>query len=204
MKRFMLTSVFIPCLLLLSGCTSSLMQKSALNNLTIPTAKSESAQIVFMRPSSFGGAIQSSVFDLKQNENKLADDIFIGIVSANTKVLYQAEPGFHLFMVIGENADFMQAHLQAGKTYYALVTPRMGWWKARFSLKPLHRSDLLSGDFKDWFESTDWYENTNASRQWSVDNWESVQDKKQEYLGKWGNKSESEKDELTLKESDGQ
>jgi hypothetical protein len=157
-----------------------------------------------MRPSSFGGAVQSSVFDLKQRENHLADDVFVGIVSADTKVQYEAAPGFHLFMVIGENADFMQANLTAGKTYYALVTPRIGWWKARFSLKPLHATDLNSEDFKDWFESTDWYENTDASRQWAKDNWESIQDKKSEYLEKWRNKSEADKVELTLERADGQ
>ncbi len=204
MKRIILISIVIPVLSLIGGCTSSLMQKSVINSSTIPAEKSEYAQIVFMRPSSFGGAIQSSVFDLKHNKNQLSDDVFIGIVSANTKVLYGAEPGFHLFMVIGENADFMQANLKAGKTYYALVTPRMGWWKARFSLKPLHSNDLASEDFKDWLESTDWYENTNASRQWAIDNWESIQNKKIEYLVKWENKSELEKDELTLKESDAQ
>lgn len=202
MKRFIHLSIIIPSLLLLSGCTSSLMQKSSIDNTVLPAPKPNQAQIVFMRPSSFGGAIQSSVFDLKQPNNNLADDVFIGIVSANTKVLYTADPGFHLFMVIGENADFMPANMAAGKTYSALVTPRMGWWKARFSLKPLHLDDLKSEDYKNWFDSTDWYENTDASVKWAQDNWSSIQSKKNDYRQKWDRKSDQEKDNLTLHESD--
>ncbi|MGR9115950.1 MAG: hypothetical protein ACU85E_09305 [Gammaproteobacteria bacterium] len=203
MKRFILIGIVIPVLLLAGGCTSSLMKKSVSDNEVIPAGNPEHAQIIFMRPSSFGGAIQSSVFDLKQEGSQLSDDVFVGIVSANTKVLYDAEPGYHLFMVVGENADFMPAHLQAGKTYYALVTPRMGWWKARFSLKPIHQETLVSDDFHDWFESTDWYENTGESQQWAKKNWQSIQDKKQGYLEKWEQKPKSEKDKLTLKEDDG-
>ncbi len=200
-KRMSLVFLLIGSFLL-NGCTSSLMQKAALDNESIQAAKPDQAQIVFMRPSSFGGAIQSSVFDLKHEQNQLTEDHFVGIVSATTKVLYETEPGFHLFMVISENADFMQANLSAGKTYYALVTPRIGWWKARFSLKPLHKNDLASDDFQDWFDSTEWYQNTDASHQWAIDNWSSIQGKKTEYLPEWNQKSAAEKDELTLKTSD--
>lgn len=204
MKRFILAGFVIPILSLTVGCTSSLMKKSESDNTAITVGRPGYAQIVFMRPSSFGGAIQSSVFDLKQDRNQLSDDNFVGIVSATTKIQYEAEPGYHLFMVIGENADFMPAYLNAGKTYYALVTPRIGWWKARFSLKPIHHDQLSSDDFHDWFESTDWYENTSLSHQWASENRESIQDKKRDYLEKWEQKTPLEKDELTLHESDGQ
>ena len=204
MKKIVLTGIVISVLLLTSGCTSSLMTQSVTGSTVVPAAKAEYAQIVFMRPSSFGGAIQSSVFDLKQENNQLADDVFVGIVSANTKVLYESPPGNHLFMVVGENADFLQANLAPGKTYYALVAPRMGWWKARFSLHPIHREELNSDDFQDWFESTDWYENTEAAYQWAEENRKSVEDKKAAYLEKWKNKSKAEKDKLTLEEGDSQ
>ena len=49
---------------------------------------------------------------------------FIGILSGKTKVAHLTEPGEKLFMVIGENADFMKATLEAGKTYYALKTEK--------------------------------------------------------------------------------
>ena len=206
MRKFILSWIAIFASLLLPACTStsSLMNKSANTNTSTQATNPNSAHVTFMRPSSYGGTIQSSVFDLKHKVNKLSKDAFVGIVSAETKVLYEAEPGYHLFMVIGENADFMQAHLAAGKTYYVLVTPRMGWWKARFSLKPIHKQDLNSEDFKDWFESTEWYENTNDSHQWAVENWESIQEKKADYIEDWEAKSDTDKAALTLQDSDGQ
>ncbi|MGZ4958016.1 MAG: hypothetical protein ACXV7J_02080 [Methylomonas sp.] len=192
----------LTCLGFLSGCTSALMQKSTLDNTSMPSAKAGKAQIVFMRPSTYAEAFQASVFDLKHDQNQLSEDTFIGMISASTKVLYDAEPGFHLFMVAGESADFMQANLKAGETYFALVLPRMEGRSAHFSLKPLHSNELLSDDYADWFESTVWHENTTASRQWGADNWTNIQDKKAKYLGKWQRKSQSKKDALTLKESD--
>lgn len=73
-KRILLVFLLIGSFLL-NGCTSSLMQKAALDNESIQAAKLDQAQIVFMRPSSFGGAIQSSVFDLKHEQNQLAEDL---------------------------------------------------------------------------------------------------------------------------------
>src|SRR3954466_9873239 len=83
------------------------------------------ATIVFMRSSFMGSAISASVFDVSQGSSK-----FIGIVQNGTKVAYSVPPGEHVFMVASESADFMKATLLPGKTYYALVTPRVGAWKA--------------------------------------------------------------------------
>ncbi|WP_210772111.1 hypothetical protein, partial [Rhodanobacter lindaniclasticus] len=46
----------------LTGCQSSMMVRSPAN-AAAPTPAPGKALVVFMRPSSFGGAIQSSVYD---------------------------------------------------------------------------------------------------------------------------------------------
>ncbi len=123
LKLLALLSMF-----LLAGCAGSSSYMS-----DVPperanyTTQPDQALVVFMRPSGFGFAIQSSVFDIV-DENP----VFVGIVSAKAKVAYYVNPGERRFMVISESADFMDATLEAGKVYYALVTPRMGVWKARF------------------------------------------------------------------------
>lgn len=185
---------------LFAGCASTHMLKSERASYT-PT--DNKALIIFMRPSSFGGAIQSSVFDLLPGDDKL-----IGIVSTKTKVAYDAEPGEHLFMVIAENADFMRAYLEPGKTYYALVSPRIGVWKARFSLLPIHNDSkakysLLSADFTDWDTSTQFVELTPSAQQWANENRANIQEKKTDYLQKWDTKPEPKKEELTLRAQDG-
>jgi hypothetical protein len=184
----------------LAGCQSSLMVKA---NKGEPKPEPGKALVVFMRPSSFGGAIQSSVYDTHD-----AGDKFIGIVSSKTKVAYQADPGDHLFMVIAENADFMVAHLDAGKTYYTLVSPRMGVWKARFSLLPIHdRADAKystqSSDFRQWMAKTAWVDMTPQAEQWYREHAADIQSKKMDYIRRWNTADPQQRAELTMPASDG-
>lgn len=148
-------------------------------NTTPPPGK---AAVVFMRPSTLGFAIASSVYELKPG-----GDVFIGIVPAKRKVVHFADPGSTRFMVVSEAADFMGAELEAGKTYYALVTPRMGMWKARFSLRPVTHADR---EFSEWLSGCTWIENTPASEAWAKENWSDIQAKKLEYTPKWEKKPE--------------
>jgi len=154
------------------------------------------ALVVFMRPSGMGFAIQSSVFEVV-GENP----VLVGIVAAKTKVAYQTSPGKHLFMVVGESADFMSADLEAGKAYYALVTPRMGVWKARFSLKPVAREELSSGDFTGWVSGTRLVENTPASNAWAESNMEDLRSKRASYYAEWMGRPEADRPRLAA--SDG-
>lgn len=184
----------------LTGCQSSLMTKAGNAE---PKPAPGKALVVFMRPSSFGGAIQSSVYDTGDKQ-----DTFIGIVSAKTKIAYQAEPGDHLFMVVAENADFMVAHLDAGKTYYTLVSPRMGMWKARFSLLPIHNQagakySMQSADFREWMAKTDWVTVTPAAEQWYQEHAADIRAKKVDYLHRWDTADAQQRAELTLPADDG-
>src|SRR5436190_1151179 len=88
----------------------------------VPVATADEAMVVFMRPSMVGGMVAASVFDVTDaGPAKL-----VGIVNYGTKMVYLTKPGEYTFMVVGESADFMKASFAAGKTYYALVTPRIG------------------------------------------------------------------------------
>ena len=191
MARLVLTFFF---LLLLAGC----VQSSYMRDVPPGSADFEPAPgkalMVFMRPSAFGGAIQSSVFDVTGEKLE-----FVGIVSAKTKVAYQLPPGDHHFMVIGENADFMGAAVEPGKIYYALVTPRMGIWKARFSLKPLTKEQLGTEQFTAWYDDCRWVENSEQSRQWEKENRLSIMEKRSDYWPKW----ESKPDKPILRATDG-
>ena len=185
-----LTVYALICILALAatGCSSKYMKPVEPDTASRYSPTSDRATIIFMRPSSLGGAIQSSVFDVSTSDN-----VLVGIVSHKTKVAYSVSPGEHLFMVVGESADFMKASLEADKTYYALVTPRIGVWKARFSLKPVHNDDRTSDDFKDWDSSCTFVENTEASYQWARANMPSIQEKRTTYFEKWMRKPEAER-----------
>lgn len=121
---------------------------------------------------------------------------------------YQAEPGVHRFMVIAENADFVDATLEAGKTYYILVSPRMGAWKARFSLLPIHPDakaeyNTQSADFKKWMASTSVVEATESNTAWYEKNKASIEAKKADYLRKWTVMLPQDKAVLTINAEDG-
>lgn len=186
---------------LTAGCVSSDM--SATTSNVPPPVPADKAQVVFMRPSMFGGAIQSSIYEVHGDNQD-----FIGIVSAKTKVAYNVPAGEHLFMVVAENADFMIAHVQPGKTYYALVSPRMGVWKARFSLLPIHNDpaakyNLNGQEFADWNKATNFVELNDGGRQWYQDNAASVSDKRKDYMVKWNSMLPEDKANLILNEKDG-
>ena len=199
----MLKGIILTCTaLLISGCASSYMVKSEKTALSPEAGK---ATLVLMRPSLLGGAIQSSVYLVAPDQK---GQEFIGVVSSKTKIAYSVAPGHHLFMVIAENADFMDADLEADKTYYALVSPRIGIWKARFSLLPIHadkdaKYNLYSSEFKDWDAATDLVEKSATADDWYRDVKSSVDEKRDDYLMKWNGRTAEDKAELYLHAVDG-
>lgn len=191
-KSLKVTAFYWVLVILLSGCAGTVvnMREVPLGQAHYVPGQGE-ALIVFMRPSGFGFAIQSSVFELSENDPKL-----IGILAAKKKFAYRVAPGEHLFMVIGESADFMSANLEKEKTYYSLITPRMGLWKARFSLKPIHKNELNSEEFSKWLEGCNWVESIAKSEEWAQRHMPSIQSKKQEYMPKWLARPENERPRL--------
>lgn len=196
-KSIILTAVVI----LLSGCASSKMLVQDNQELVPPVA--DQSQIVFLRSTFVGSAIQSSVFDVTSGEPE-----FVGIVSNDTKLAYTVSPGEHVFMVVSEAADFMQANLAAGKTYYSMVTPRMGAWKARFSMHPVRNGgagkfQYSSERFQGWLERTRFVENTAESIAWFNENAANIKTKQTKYWPVWQQKSPEDLAERTLNPDDG-
>ncbi len=145
----------------LTGCASKLMQPvdpAAMNDVV----GADETAVVFFRATSFGGAIQAPVLEVDEN-GKLK---FVAIVSAGAKFLHRTSPGKHLYLIDGEFGYFMDADLEAGKTYYAYVTPKIGWWKARFVFTPV--SDTAAETFRKDLAWCDWYENTPEGLQWFI------------------------------------
>jgi len=185
-----------------SGCAT---RSEHVQTIDEPTVRPDAgqAEIVFMRPSGHGAAIQASVYDVTDGEVE-----FIGIVSAGTRINHAVVPGEYRFMVVAENADFMEARLDGDRTYYALVSPRMGVWKARFSLLPIRNDpdakySLLGNRFERWMERTDWVTMTDSAQSWFESNEDNVRYKYRRHLEKWNEKSPEDVAILTLDRVDG-
>ena len=96
----------------------------------------------------------------------------------------------------------------AGKTYYTLVSPRIGVWKARFSLLPIHnrvdaKYSTQSADFRKWMAKTSWVDLTPRAEQWYSGHAADIQAKKLDYMGRWNSADAQQRAELTMPASDG-
>jgi len=99
-------------------------------------------------------------------------------------------------MQLENEADFMTADLAPNKIYYALVEPRMGVWKARFSFDPVHEEKVTTSDLTDWMEDCRWVEKTAESLDWAQENMPSIQAKLDKYYPVWLQKEQSKKQHL--------
>lgn len=187
--------------LIFAGCASNPMTMTGSTEVSHPAAGQ--AQVVFMRSSLLGSAISASLYDVTEGNT-----VFIGIINNGTKVSYTTTPGKHTFMVVSEAADFMEADLAAGKNYFSMVTPRMGAWKARFSLWPIKNKAgsefyLGSDDFKNWLSSTKVAVKSAKAQAWYQANKTSIESKKTAYWQVWQQKSAEAIKERTLSQDDG-
>ena len=180
--------------LALGACGGAQMQKAEQE----PVIQQGESMLVFMRSSFVGSAISASVFDVSGAENK-----FIGIVNNGTKVAYPVAPGKYTFMVVSESADFMQATVLPGRTYYAMVTPRIGMWKARFSFRPVRQNELSGSEFAGWNSGTHFVVNTAETRNWAASNSPDVASKRTQYWADWSSKPEADRAAQTLNAEDG-
>jgi hypothetical protein len=194
MNRISMRALILAFAVLLSGCAGTVTNMREVPAAAPPPAPEPGkALVIFMRPSGLGFAIQSSVFEVQENNPVPA---LIGIVAAKTKVAYRANPGKYTFMTIGENADFMTAELLAGKTYYVRVEPRMGMWKARFGLEPIAQKELAGTKLAGELSECKWVEKSAESDAWAVANMPSIQSKRTEYYRDWIKQEEAKKPRL--------
>jgi hypothetical protein len=179
--------LFTAVVLLASGCASTKMVVKEDQTLVAPAT--EQSQIIFLRSTFVGSAIQSSIYDVTVGEPE-----FIGILSNDTKLAHTVDPGKHVFMVVSEAADFMEADLAAGKTYFSMVTPRMGAWVARFSMHPVRNGaagdfQYSSDRFQGWLAKTKFVENTAESYAWFEAGRDSIKGRQEKYWTVWQEKT---------------
>ena len=182
MKQRLTLFVLLVAMAAFSGCASKLMKPVEKGAAAYKPGENE-ATIIFLRNSFFGAAIQATVCDVTGEETK-----FIGILSNKFKIAYKTTPGKHMFMVVGENGDFMPGEFEAGKTYFAIVVPRPGFFKARFSLNPVHQ-DEYHESFASDRRATHFVENTPESRAWFMENAADIRAHLEKDLPRWHKKS---------------
>jgi hypothetical protein len=135
------------------------------------------AVVVFLRPALLDDAAPSPVIDITSEP-----PVLVGVVPAGRKVTYVSDPGDRRLMVAGDDPDFMDAELVAGRIYYVRIALHLGASKRLFSLRPVAAGDpALASELAD----CSWMSDTEVPSQWAQDNMASVQKKKAAYLPAW-------------------
>ena len=152
---------------------------------TAPAAALQEGKVIFVRTAVGGSAITASVFDVTDS----GPPTFINHVQRNYKVVYPVKPGLHTFMVVSEAADFIQVEVLPGKTYYAIVEPRMGVMRARFSFRPVLPDDRRIAAWERAKETRV----APSAVSWAEKNAPDIANKRERYWIEWSRKSESER-----------
>ena len=175
MRKYILVLLAIVCLGM-TGCGSKYMQPAD-PAIAQSQPDPDKSKIVFFRATSFGGAIQSWVCE--EEDGKLE---YVAVISAGTKFAHVTTPGKHIYMTGAENSELMEVTMEGGKTYYAYISPRIGWWKARFVFMPVTKEELSSSGFKEDLAWCTWQENGPEVAQWFTGNLPSLNKKYTEAL----------------------
>jgi len=152
------------------------------------------SRVVFMRVSKQTSGVDASLFDVTEP----GPPKFIGVVNNASKVSYPLKPGLYTFMVVGETAEFMQATVLGGKTYYALVIPSAG--AKRFVIEPVRKNEIGGKEFQGWDRST---RPMPAGAQPQGYNASEAAEKRVRYWQDWSRKTEAQRAELTINAEDG-
>ena len=81
------------------------------------------AKVVFIRHSRLGGAIVVTILVQKGR--------YLGESEADSNFTVKMPPGDYVLASWSESTPAMRASLAAGRVYYVLVDPEMGWGSAR-------------------------------------------------------------------------
>jgi len=176
--------VFAVLLGVAGGCASrtDLMNYRATSGVAFQAPAENQAIVVFVR--SDIDVTSAAIFD---------GDTFLGVLLGDTYITYVTTPGNHQFMVISEAADFMDASLEPGRVYFALVKRRFGVWRARFSFDPVSPLEPEWKKLPDLFRTVVLVTPNAAGESWAQANAPSIREKHDAYLREWMAKKEKPK-----------
>ncbi len=124
------------------------------------------AMVVFLRPSGYGNIVAASLF-------VASDDALVplAVIYHHEKVAVQMDPGTHRFMVNGSKVMFLDAELEAGKTYYVQLRSEIGPGKAKFALIPMQAApgsmdSIHAQKFSEAFGKAEWIEHAPTLDAW--------------------------------------
>lgn len=159
------------------------------------------ARIIFLSPK----ALYGEIVDVTHGK-----PILLGVPNKKDVLPLDFPPGQYIFMIAGENGDFMPATLEPNRVYYSLVQRRYGIVEGRYGLWPIRTGNqgdyqLESKKVQKWLKKPRYVKpNPEYMEYWGREKYL----KKYEYLvdaywEKWDEKTPEEKLRRTLLPDDG-
>lgn len=108
------------------GFTSAFSQKVTTQAIDKP---SEGKSLVYILRTGAGPLLNFRIYD---------KDKFLGALSGFKYLVYECEPGEHVFWAASENRDYVEANLEANSVYVLNAEGQMGAFIASVSLLPLN------------------------------------------------------------------
>lgn len=169
---------------------------------SLPPPPADKAQIVFLEPiNSIQGLFPVGIFEVDGDNRCL-----LATTGAHSKVAVLFTPGHHVLMAnhSGMIAHFLDAHVEAGKRYYVLLR---FIYAHGFQLRPVRPSgpsdySVANKDYPRWNSTTHFVDKTDESDAFFEKIKDSVTKSQAVGWAHWLEKSQSERDELTLTPED--
>jgi hypothetical protein len=137
-------------LALQTGCGASSEYMRELPNTGQVARSADSATVVFIRPSGFGGAFATTILDNKGR--------FLGDSMAKSYFAVTVPPGEHVFLSWAENTGPLRARVEAGKIYFIEVAPKMGFASTRVHLLGITPRVSSWSDLDNWLRESKPYQ----------------------------------------------
>src|SRR6185295_13477019 len=161
--------IFAMLPLALAACSTTGYMRDA---LPTPPPGPDEAKVIVYRSAEFGGAEHFPVFEWLGCDGKL-----LGFTETDRYFEYRCPPGKHVFITWGEGEAFIEADLEAGKTYFIRAYSKFGLLSARPGFAPVGR------DSEHW-EHLDWMLLTHQCRELDPEKAAEYELRKQEHLQK--------------------
>jgi len=148
------------------GCAKNFMQRVS-PDFTVAQAAPDAAQIIFLRATRDANSFSAPILEVTDSGSLQ----FISIIPRMVKFLHKTTPGKHLYLIDSKSGFFMEAELEAGKTYYAYITPHLeDGVPKHIQFTPVTAEAINSKKFTDDLARCGWRVNAPRGEQWFSDN----------------------------------
>jgi hypothetical protein len=115
---------------LICGLNTAYSQKITKQEIDKPK---EGKSLVYILKTGAGALINFRIYD---------KDIFLGSVPSGKYLVYECEPGQHLFWAGAENRDYIEANFEPNAVYVINAEGQMGAFVAGVNFKPLNPNEF--------------------------------------------------------------